>query len=292
MRDLKVLLSTGCVFLCLGGWVCDGRAIGAESGAQNKDAAINAAVAAAAAPGATADTNNTATTAPADMNSSATAPAADPPATPPSDTTTSAPAADQTATTAPADNGSTNLNSAVVNVGVDGMVEQFNAQDLDINQALHFLSLQSKRNIIASKEVRGTVTVNLYNVTFQEALDAILKPNGFDYIEKGNFIYVYTQKELDEIKKRERHTVNHIFRLHYVMAKDALTLIKPLLSTDGVTAITPDSLAGLTTSSTSTAGTTLAGATAGMSYSTDDVLVVSDYPDRISEIEKVLHDLD
>jgi len=61
------------------------------------------------------------------------------------------------------------------------------------------LSLQSQKNIIASKDVRGTVTANLYNVTIKEALDAILKSNGFGYREKGNFIYVYTSKELADI---------------------------------------------------------------------------------------------
>ena len=75
----------------------------------------------------------------------------------------------------------------------------------------------AQRNIIASKEVtaaKAVVTANLYNVTFNEALDALLKPNGFDYVEKGNFIYVYTTKELDEIRKRDRKTANHIFHLH------------------------------------------------------------------------------
>ncbi len=181
MRDLKKFLSTGCVFLCLGGWVCDGQARGADAPARSKDAAIDAAVAAAAAPGSMSET--TPTTNPAVVPTPTTAPA------------TTAPAVDGEK---PADAPSTNLNSAVVNVGVDGMVEQFNAQDLDINTALHFLSLQSKRNIIASKDVKGTVTANLYNVTFTEALDSLLKPNGFDYIEKGNFIYVYTTKELEE----------------------------------------------------------------------------------------------
>src|SRR5277367_3977916 len=131
MRDLKKLLSTGCVFLCLGGWVCDGRVIAADSGSQGKDAAIDAAVAAAAVPGATGGDNTPATN-PAVADAATTAPAA---------ADAAAPAADAT---------STNLNSAVVNVGVDGIVEQFNCQDLDINMALHFLSLQSKRNIIAS----------------------------------------------------------------------------------------------------------------------------------------------
>ena len=140
---------------------------------------------------------------------------------------------------APAD-ASTNLGSSVVNVGVDGNVEQFNLQDIDINTALHFLSLQTKRNIIASREVKGNVSVNLYNVTFTQALDSLLKPNGFDYIERGNFVYVYSAKELDEMRKRDRKPVNRIFRLHYMNAADAArSLIKPLLSSTGLVAMTP-----------------------------------------------------
>ncbi|HUO08478.1 MAG TPA: secretin and TonB N-terminal domain-containing protein [Phycisphaerae bacterium] len=240
----------------------------------SKDAAIDAAVAAAAAPGATtssAPAANTPTTNPDAVNTPAATPAGDNTGSPAAATEPAAPPA------------STNLNSAVVNVGVDGIVEQFNAQDLDINSALHFLSLQSHRNIIASKDVKGTVTANLYNVTFQEALDALLKPNGFDYIEKGNFIYVYTTKELEEIRKRDRHTANRIFRLHYVNAADALALIKPMLSSSGTTALTPAEISGLPTGATDTGG---------MNNADDDTLVINDFPENLSDIEHALKDID
>ena len=73
-------------------------------------------------------------------------------------------------------------------------MESINIQDMDVNTALHFLSLQTKRNIIVSKNVKGTVSVNLYNVTFSEALDAMLKPNGFDYIEEGQLLFTSTRR--------------------------------------------------------------------------------------------------
>jgi type IV pilus assembly protein PilQ len=240
----------------------------------SREAVLSAAVAAATMPGSGNDTTPTTepTIAPATMQAPATAPA-------PAPDPTTAPAPDAAKT----DGTSTNLNSAVVNVGVDGMVEQFNAQDLDINTALHFLSLQSKRNIIASKDVKGTVTANLYNVTFTEALDSLLKPNGFDYVEKGNFIYVYTTKELEDIRKRDRKTVNHIFQLHYVNSTDASVLIKPMLSPTGAVALTAAALSGLS-SGVSDSG--------GMNYTTDDTLVVNDYPENINEIEKALREID
>ena len=65
----------------------------------------------------------------------------------------------------------------------------------EITQILEMLSIQSKKNIIASKNVSGGVSANLYDVTFNEALDAILRVNGFGYIEEGNFVYVYTDRK-------------------------------------------------------------------------------------------------
>ena len=77
-------------------------------------------------------------------------------------------------------------------------------QDGDLYVVLQQLLLKSRRNIIFGNGVGGTVTVSLYNVSIAEALDAILKPNGFAYREEGNFTYVYTQEEKARIKEDER----------------------------------------------------------------------------------------
>ena len=66
-------------------------------------------------------------------------------------------------------------------------------QDTDLAQVLQMLSMQTKKNIIASRNVSGTVTANLYNVTFHEALESILRSNGFRYLEE---IEVFINKHL------------------------------------------------------------------------------------------------
>lgn len=71
--------------------------------------------------------------------------------------------------------------------------------DLALSTVLHLLSLEGHRNIISSPKVKGRVTANLYEVTFEEALEAILVTNGAGYRVVGNFIYVYTNEELAEI---------------------------------------------------------------------------------------------
>ncbi|HEY4328900.1 MAG TPA: secretin and TonB N-terminal domain-containing protein [Phycisphaerae bacterium] len=266
MRNLKTAVSTGCFFLCLGGWVYSGQAIGADEATQAKDAALSGAVAGAAAPGATTPTVDAAL------------PIRNTPMLAQAGGGEPAPVAPATTQGKPTD-----LSSAVVNVEVDGKVKQINMQDMDINTALYFFSLQTKKNIIASKNVKGTVTVNLYNVTFNEALDAMLRPNGFDYIEKGNFIYVYTVEEIAKIRAAERHAVNHIFHLKYMNAADVAILIKPMLSSTGQIAMTPAALAGVSSGDANPGGE---------AHALDDTIVVNDFPDNIAEVTEALKNLD
>ncbi|MCL2641524.1 MAG: secretin and TonB N-terminal domain-containing protein, partial [Phycisphaerales bacterium] len=177
----------------------------------------------------------------------------------------------------------TNLNAGAVNVGVDGTVETFSVQDLDINTALHFLSLQAHKNIIASKNVKGTVTVNLYNVTFAEALHALLEPNGFGYIEKGNFIYVYTVEEMAIEREKNRKVESRVFRLNYLSAADASILVKPMLSERAVVALTAPPGVGLPREASDTGGN---------GYATDDALVINDYAENLADVALKLRELD
>ncbi|MFB3139165.1 MAG: hypothetical protein ACE10B_08095, partial [Phycisphaerales bacterium] len=86
-----------------------------------------------------------------------------------------------------------------VNVTDYGTVD-LAVQETDLSQVLQMLSIQSHKNIITSKSVSATVTANLYDVTFHEALDAILRVNGYGYLEEGNFVYIYTLAELAEME--------------------------------------------------------------------------------------------
>src|SRR5688572_225621 len=140
-----------------------------------------------------------------------------------------------------------------VNVSDLGTVE-IHVSDASLAEVLKMLSLQSQKNIIASKDVRGTVTANLYNVTIKEALESILKSNGFDYREKGNFIYVYSAKELAEMEKAALVRKTEIFRLHYTTAANAATMIKPVLSEGAQVAFTTPAQAGIASSATDAGG--------------------------------------
>ena len=76
---------------------------------------------------------------------------------------------------------------------------EMHVADMPLSQVLQMLSLKGRRNIIASPAVKGTVTADLYGVTFEEALDAVLVANGAGYRKSGSFIFVYTLAELESI---------------------------------------------------------------------------------------------
>ena len=160
---------------------------------------------------------------------------------------------------------------------------ELHVQDLDLSKVLKLLSTQGKKNIIASKEVSGKVTADLYGVTFEEALDAVLSATGFTYLKKEGFIYVMTQQQKDTLEKASRKMEQATFYLSYVTAKDAKALIEPVLSTDGKITVTPDAAMGIATSDTDAGGNALA---------THDVLIVYDYKENIAAARKLIEELD
>jgi len=161
---------------------------------------------------------------------------------------------------------------------------EIHVQGADLRGVLQLLSTQGKRNIIATQEVRGTVTADLYGVDFNQALNAVLRASGFDYIEgKDGMIYVYTAKQKADILKAEKKPVVKVFRLSYLTAADAQLLLAPALSPTGSIAVTPAAAVGISSSKT------VAG---GNSYSSEDRIVVRDFSENVEKVEKLLQTLD
>ena len=169
-----------------------------------------------------------------------------------------------------------------LNVTSKGKVE-LHVQGADLRRVLQLLSTQSKTNIVASKEVQGTVTADLYGVTFTQALDAVLRSAGFRYMQQGNFIYVMTDKQYADWVASKRQKAVKVFKLSYVSAATAKDLIAPAMSSDGTVSVTPAAKTGVASSADDAGGDDLA---AG------DILVVRDYPENLEKVAQIIREVD
>lgn len=156
--------------------------------------------------------------------------------------------------------------------------------DLPLSTVLQILSVQSKRNIVASSKVSGTVTANLFDVTFEEALSAVLTANDAGFERIGSFIYVRTLEELAAISRRSRFKpVTRVFNLNYISSRDAVAYVTPLLADDDSITASPPSEAGIA-SGRSGGG--------GQSHASADFIIVNASTETLREVAGILTQVD
>jgi type IV pilus assembly protein PilQ len=77
----------------------------------------------------------------------------------------------------------------------------------DLRTVLRAIAEFSGRNIVLGNNARGTVRIQLKNVAWQDALKAVLRANGLDYVEDGSVIRVDDAAKLNA-EKVDRETAN------------------------------------------------------------------------------------
>ncbi|HXS81294.1 MAG TPA: secretin N-terminal domain-containing protein, partial [Methylomirabilota bacterium] len=77
----------------------------------------------------------------------------------------------------------------------------------DLRTVLRAIAEFSGRNIVLGNNARGVVRIQLKNVAWQDALKAVLRANGLDYVEDGSVIRVDDASKLNA-EKVERETAN------------------------------------------------------------------------------------
>ncbi len=153
------------------------------------------------------------------------------------------------------------------------------AQGIEVGKLLELISIKARQNIVASDKVKGLVTVNLFDVPLEDALNAILDVNGLAWRREGDFIYVNTQAEVDAQRVREAR----IITLQFLSAEDAIAFIKPVL-TDGGTAV------ALGKVDQGYAPTVENGGADSFAFAAK--VMVNDYPEVHERVAKVVGELD
>ena len=116
-------------------------------------------------------------------------------------------------------------------------------KEVDILDILRLMSDISKLNIIAGDDVKGTVTVRLVDIPWDEALDVILKSKSLGKERFGNIIRVATVRTMQREKEEELAKKNaqkklepvkvRLVPVNYAMADKLVPQIKELLTDRG-----------------------------------------------------------
>ncbi len=111
-----------------------------------------------------------------------------------------------------------------------------NFQDIDTRAVLQLLADASGQNIVVSDTVRGSVTLRLQNVPWDQALDIVLKTKGLGKRQEGNVIIVEPADELAASEKAElaankdvqelEPVQSEFLQVNYAKAADLAALIK------------------------------------------------------------------
>ena len=118
-------------------------------------------------------------------------------------------------------------------------VARLDFEKADIRQIMKTLSEIGNRNIIMDKDITGDCTIYLRDVTWQEALVAVMKINGLVAYEDRGFIKVIKKtdfetqqnalKEKQRVIKRGEPVNVQIIQIHHSNAVNVKTTIDPLL---------------------------------------------------------------
>ena len=113
----------------------------------------------------------------------------------------------------------------------------------DIRNIIQLIAEVSELNIVVSDDVKGTITLRLINVPWDQALDLILETKGLGMLQEGNVVRVMSQKEIQILKLEKlknyvaiednEPAVTKVFVVRYAPIADIATKIQAHLGKSG-----------------------------------------------------------
>lgn len=78
--------------------------------------------------------------------------------------------------------------------GMQGRIS-LDLRNIEVIEALKFLSMKAGLNIIATKDVAGRITLMVQDVPVKDIFDIMLRSNGLAYTKEGDIYNVMTEDE-------------------------------------------------------------------------------------------------
>lgn len=113
-----------------------------------------------------------------------------------------------------------------VGISPTGLLD-LHVRDMSVATVLELISYEAQANIVTSRTVNGQVSANLYGVTLEQALMALLTPNGLAYTDLATTIFVGTPEEIAALGPPPE---SRVFQLRYIDAQEAAAAVKAVLT--------------------------------------------------------------
>jgi type IV pilus secretin PilQ/predicted competence protein len=153
-----------------------------------------------------------------------------------------------------------------------------------IQDALRLIAASNNLNMVIGEDVRATVVMDLKNVTLRQALDQLLHTHDMEYIVEGDIITVKSVK-----KSYTGGVQTKVYRLKYADAHNVLNVIRRVASSDSSVEVFSTEFLNYATSGLKrkeAAGVGVQG------IQRSSMLVVTDRPEKIREIDAIIKELD
>lgn len=125
----------------------------------------------------------------------------------------------------------------------DKPIKSLSFQNADVRSVINFLSEYSGVNMVAAPSVEGDVTINVHDVTWQQALDILVSTYGLHAVKEQGFIRILRAEDFQrEEDAREQHDANKrqlvrtetkIIEIMHAAAKDMVQPIKSVMTSRG-----------------------------------------------------------
>ncbi|RMD98825.1 MAG: hypothetical protein D6814_06765 [Calditrichaeota bacterium] len=159
-------------------------------------------------------------------------------------------------------------------------------RNAEIGNVLRILARQNGFNVVAGDSVKGRITVTLKNVTLEQALDSILRANGYQYRIENGVVVVKPVSRGFNVEEME----TRVYRLKYIDAHNLMEAISELKSPEGKIKV-------LTTSfhnrkDVYEVNNRVAPRREVKYWLRSSVLLVTDFPSNLKAIDKLVQELD
>ena len=118
-------------------------------------------------------------------------------------------------------------------------VISLNVLDMDIAEVMAMLAAKEKVNILVNNGVEGEISLNLYDVTVREVIEAAARAGGFAAERIGDTFYIVKP---DEVGSRHRSSITTVrtFTIRYSDPQDVKGIVEEYLSDYGVVTVLED----------------------------------------------------